>query len=126
MYETSKLACAVAIFFVTLALVAQGSSLAGRWTAALNKGDRTGIANLTVSVSGSEVRGTLRDPSGQLWQMQNGKFEANQLTFDVTAREHGGTKNIHFVGQVEVDSITLHNESNGRPGQTMIFHKIKD
>ena len=60
MYETSKLACAVAIFLVTLALVAQESSLGGRWTATLNKGDRTGTANLRVSVSGSEVIGTQR------------------------------------------------------------------
>jgi len=126
MYGTSKLAGTVAISFVTLALVAQESSLAGRWTATLKNGDRTGTANLTVSVSGSEVIGTLRDPSGQIWQLQNGKFEANQLTFDVTAREHSGTKNIHFAGQVEVDSITLHNESSGRPGPTMIFHKNKD
>ena len=126
MCETSKFACAVAIAFLTLAAVAQESSLAGRWRATLKKGDTTGTANLMVSVSGNEVTGTLSDPSGQIWQLQNGKFEANQLTFDVTAREHGGTKNIHFFGQVEGDSITLHNESNGRPGQTMIFHKNKD
>jgi len=96
MYETSKSACAVTILFVTLAAVAQESSLAGRWTATLKKGGRTGAASLTVRVSGNEVTGTLSDPSGQIWQLQNGKFEANQLTFDVTAREHGGAKNIHF------------------------------
>ena len=126
MYETSKFACAEAILFVTLAAVAQESSLAGRWTATLKKGDKTGAANLTVSVSGNEATGTLSDPSGQIWQLQNGKFEANQLTFDVTARERGGTNNIHFFGQIEGDSITLHNESNSRPGQTMIFQKIKE
>jgi hypothetical protein len=122
----SKFACAVAILFLTVAAAAQESSLAGRWTATLKKGDRTGAATLTVSVSGNEVSGTLSDPSGQIWQLQNGKFEANQLPFDVSAREHGGTKNIHFFGQVEGDSITMHKESNGRPGQIMIFHKIKD
>src|SRR5215469_11226292 len=126
MPETSKFARAVAILFLTLAASAQESSLTGRWTANLKKGDRIGTATLTVGVSGNEVTGTLSDPSGQIWQLQNGKCEANQLTFDVTAREHGGTKNIHFFGQVEGDSITLHNESNGRPGQTMIFHKIMD
>jgi len=87
----------------------------------LKKGDRTGIANLTVSVPGNEVTGTLSDPLGQIWQFQNGQVATNQLTFDVTVCEHGGTKNIHFVGQVEDDSITLHNESSGRPGQNHDF-----
>jgi hypothetical protein len=90
------------------------------------KADRTGTASLTVNVSGTEVTGTLSDPSGHIWQLQNGKLEASQLTFDVTARQRGGSKNVHFFGQIERDSITMHNESNGRPGQTMIFHKIKE
>jgi hypothetical protein len=70
---------------------------------------------------GTEVTGTLSDPSGQVWEIRNGNLQGNQLTFDVTAREHGGTKNIHFFGQVEEGALTLQNESRGRPGQTMTF-----
>lgn len=65
------------------------------------------------------------NPSGQILQLENGKLEGSQLSFDVNAREPGGSKNIHFFGQVEGDSITMHNESNGKPGQTMVFHKLK-
>lgn len=126
MRERSRIACAMLLSLLTFAAVAQETNLNGRWTATLNRGSRTGTANLTVNVSGAEVTGTLTDPSGQVWQLQNGKFEGSQLTFDVTAREHGGSKNIHFFGQIEGDSITMHNESNGRPGQTMIFHKTKE
>ena len=126
MRERSRIACAIVVSLLTFMAVAQESNLTGRWTATLKKGDRTGTANLTVSVSGNEVTGTLIDPSGQIWQLQNGKFEGSQLTFDVTAREHGGSKDIQFFGQIEGDSITMRNESNGRPGQTMIFHKIKE
>lgn len=126
MRERSRIACAMLLSLLTFAAVAQETNLNGRWTATLNRGSRTGTANLTFNVSGAEVTGTLTDPSGQVWQLQNGKFEGSQLTFDVTAREHGGSKNIHFFGQIEGDSITMHNESNGRPGQTMIFHKTKE
>lgn len=121
-----KVVCAVAILCSSFAAVAQESNLNGRWTATLKKGDRTGTANLTVSVSGSGVTGTLSDPSGQIWQIENGKLEADRLTFDITAHEHGGTKNIHFFGSFADDAITLRNESRGRPGQIMTFHKIRD
>lgn len=118
---------AVAISILVLALLAfaQGKDLSGRWTAMLKKG-KSGTATMNVNVSGLEMAGTLSDPSGQTLQIENGKIEGNQLTFDVTAREHGGTKSIHFFGQVADDLITLHNESHGMPGQTMTFHRIKD
>jgi hypothetical protein len=92
----------------------------------VKRGGRTGTANLTVSVSGKQITGTLSDPSGQIWQIQNGKLEGSQLTFDVTAGEHGDSKNIHFFGQIEGDSITMQNNSGGRAGRTMMFHRIKD
>jgi hypothetical protein len=109
-----------------LAAVTHDSSLTGRWTATLKKGDRTGTASLRLGVSGTEVTRTLSDPSGQVWEIRNGNLQGNQLTFDVTAREHGGTKNIHFFGQVEEGALTLQNESRGRPGQTMTFYRVND
>ena len=114
------------IFILILSAFAQESASGGRWTATLTKGDRTGTANLNMSISGTAVTGTLSDPSGQVWQIENGKLEGNQLTFDVTAREHGGTKDIHFFGQIADGLITLHNESHGKRGQTMSFRRPKD
>ena len=126
MNKISQVAGAITILFFSLAAVTQDSSLTGRWTATLKKGDRTGTASLTLGVSGTEVTGTLSDPSGQVWEIRNGNLQGNQLTFDVTAREHGGTKNIHFFGQVEKGALTLQNESRGRPGQTMTFYRVND
>ena len=123
MYRISKIAIRVAIVSMAVLVFAQGSELAGRWQATLRKGDRTGTCVMDVTLSGTQVTGTLSDPSGQIWQIENGKVEGNQLTFDVTAREHGGTKEIHFFGQVTHDLITLHNESGGKQGQTMSFRR---
>lgn len=125
MYRTSKIAIRAAIVFTAVLVFAQESELTGRWQATLKKGDRTGTSVMDLTVSGTHVTGTLSDQSGQIWQIQDGKLEGDQLTFDVTARERGGTKKIHFFGQVTNDLITLHNESNGKPGQTMVFHKMK-
>ena len=114
------------IVILALSAFAQENASSGRWTATLTKGDGTGTANLNMSISGTVVTGTLGDPSGQVWQIENGRLEGDQLTFDVTAREHGSTKNIHFFGQVADGLITLHNESHGKRGQTMSFHRPKD
>ena len=126
MYRISKIPIRLAIVFLAVLVFGQASELTGRWQATLKKGDRTGTAVMDVTLSGTQVTGTLNDPSGQIWQIENGKLEGNQLTFDVTAREHGGTKKIHFFGQATHDLITLHNESRGKPGQTMSFHRIQD
>ena len=125
MCPISKIAIRVAMVFMAVLVFAQEHEFTGRWQATLSKSDRTGTAIMVVALSGTQVTGTLSDPSGQIWQIDNGKLEGNQLTFDVTAREHGGKKKIHFFGEVTTDVITLHNESQGKQGQTMSFHRTK-
>ena len=125
MCRISKIAIRLAIVFMAVLVFGQESEPAGRWQATLKKGDRAATSVMDLTVSGTQVTGTLSDPSGQIWQIENGKLEGDQLAFNVIAREHGGTKKIHFFGQVTNDLITLHNESNGKPGQTMVFHKMK-
>jgi hypothetical protein len=85
MNKISQVAGAITILFFSLAAVTHDSSLTGRWTATLKKGDRTGTASLRLGVSGTEVTRTLSDPSGQVWEIRNGNLQGNQLTFDVTA-----------------------------------------
>jgi hypothetical protein len=105
---------------------AQSADPSGRWTATLQRGDATGVAVINLKVDGNRATGTLSDPSGQTLEMENGVFEGGKLSFNCSASEHGGTKNIHFFGQVTNDAITLHNESNGKQGLTMTFHRAKD
>ena len=123
MYPISKIAIRLAIVFMAVLVFAQENEFTGRWQATLNKGDRTGTVIMDVTLSGTQVTGTLSDPSGQISQIENGRLEGKQLTFDVTAREHGGKKKIHFFGEVTANVITLHNESRGQQGHTMSFHR---
>jgi len=126
MARTSQSAFTFAILLLTLSSLSQENTSSGRWTATLKRGDKTGTATLNMSISGVTVSGMLSEPSGQVWQIKNGKLEGNQLTFDVTAREHGGTKNIHFFGEVADGLITLQSESHGKRGQTWSFHHDKE
>jgi hypothetical protein len=98
----------------------------GRWTATLKRGNATGEAVMTLKVAGNQVTGTLSDPSGQILQIENAAIKDGQITFDASAEEHGRDKRIHFFGQITEDVITLHNQSNGKQGLTMTFHRIRD
>ena len=80
-------------------------------------------STMTLRVSGDQVTGTIDLAPDVTVQIRNGKIEGSQLTFDVTAPEHGHTKEIHFVGDVQNDAITLRNESHGRQGRTIIYHR---
>ncbi len=121
MLKVSAVAFSISVLaFVTFA---QSKDLSGCWTATLERGGNTGTFTMDLKISGNGVTGTLSDPSGPPWQIQNGTLEGNQLTFDVTAPEHGHTKNIHFMGDVGDDWITLRNESRGKQGRTLTFHR---
>jgi len=95
----------------------------GRWTATATRGNKTAIVVIELNVNAEHVTGTLHDPSGQILQIQNGKVERQHLTFDASAQEHRRSKIIHFDAEMAGDAITLRNESNGRQGLTMIFHR---
>ena len=120
------LASATLVLVLEVFALAQVDDPSGRWKATLSRGDRTGVAVMTLKVAGNQVAGTLSEPSGQTLEIENGRIEDGRLTFDASASEHGGTKNIHFFGQVTAEEITLRNESNGKQGMTMTFHRVKD
>ena len=111
------------ISLVALGTSGQTEDLSGHWTATLVRSGRSMTSVMNLKVSGDEVTGTIDLAPGMTLQVQNGKFERSQLTFDVTAPEHGHQKEIHFVGQVEGDVITLRNESNGRQGRTLKYRR---
>ena len=54
---------------------------------------------------------------------QSASCRATTPSLLTNAAISGGTKKIHFFGQVTHDLITLHNESGGKQGQTMSFRR---
>ena len=121
-------ASAVAFFILVLVLVAfaQTKDVSGRWTTTLERGRQSMTFKMDLKVSGNSVTGTIDVAPDVTAQIQNGKLEGNQLTFDITAPEHGRTKSIHFTGDVGDDAITLRNESRGKQGRTMIFQRAAE
>jgi hypothetical protein len=119
-------AVAFAIFLLALVAFAQGKDISGHWTTTLERGQQSMTFKMNLKVSGNSVTGTIDVAPDVTAEIQNGKLEGDQLTFDITAPEHGHTKSIHFTGDVDDDAITLRNESRGKQGRTMTFRRIKD
>ena len=111
------------VLAVTVLSFAQGENVSGKWTATTERGGKTGTFVMTLQVADNEVSGTLHDPSGQTIQIENGKLDGTQLTFEAAAQEHGHSKTIHFAGDIANDAIKLRNESNDRRGVTIVFHR---
>jgi len=105
---------------------AQGKDISGRWTTMLQRGGQTRALQMDLKVAGTTVTGTIDVAPDVTVQIQNGKLEGDQLTFDVMAPEHGHTKSIHFTGDVGNGAITLRNESRGKQGRTLIFQRAND
>jgi hypothetical protein len=125
--RTLKLsAVAFSLSVAALVAFAQTQAVSGRWTTTLERGQQSMTVKMDLKVSGNSVTGTIDLAPDVTVQIQNGKLEGDQLTFDVTAPEHGHTKSIRFTGDVRDDTITLKNESRGKQGRTMTFHWIED
>jgi hypothetical protein len=73
--------------------------------------------------AGTGTTGTLGDPGGQTMQIRNWKHNGDEISFDVSAQEHGHSKNIHFVGQVLVGSIQVHGVYGEQNGPTFVLHR---
>jgi hypothetical protein len=57
-------------------------------------------------------------------EIQNGKLQGNQLSFDATTKVNGETYRLHYSGVIKSDSITLRGEVNGKKGgPELIFHR---
>jgi len=117
---------ALSISGMALGAFAQGKDVSGRWTTTQEKGGQSVTFRMDLTVSNNSVTGTIDVAPDVATQIQNGKLEGNQLTFDITAPEHGHAKSIHFTGDVRDDAITLRNESRGKQGRTMIFQRASE
>jgi hypothetical protein len=71
------------------AVVLMAADISGKWTGAV-KGDPEAqgqIAELNLKQNGAEITGTAGSGGGESWPIQNGKFEDDRVTFDITAEE---------------------------------------
>lgn len=116
----------VAISVLALVAFAQGKDISGSWTTTLQRGGQTRTLKMDLKIAGNSVTGTIDVAPDVTAQIQNGKLEGDQLTFDVIAPEHGHTKKIHFTGDLGEDTVTLRNESSGRQGRTLIFQRTNN
>lgn len=116
----------LAISVLALVAFAQGKDISGSWTTTLQRGGQTRTLKMDLKIAGNSVTGTIDVAPDVTAQIQKGKLEGDQLTFDVIAPEHGHTKKIHFTGDLGEDTVTLRNESRGKQGRTLIFQRTNN
>ncbi len=98
---------------VVPSVFAQSTDLAGHWEGNIHRGSSIGKINLDLQIAGSVVTGSLNDPSGQTLQIRNWKVERDGFAFDVTGKQHGQPKPLHFVGNLQNSVVHLHTTGNG-------------
>ena len=119
-------AVAFTVFVLALGAFAQAKDVSGQWTTTFERGQQRMTIKMDLKVSGNSVTGTIDLAPDVIAEIQSGKLESDQLTFDITAPEHGHTKSIYFTGDIRDGTIVLKNESRGKQGRTMTFHRIED
>jgi hypothetical protein len=93
--------CLLLLLAGTVALMA--ADISGKWTGTV-KGDPEAqgqIAELNLKQTGAEITGTAGAGGGESWPIQNGKFEDDRVTFDITAEEIP----VHFELRLENDHL---------------------
>lgn len=105
--------------------VGEEKDLSGRWVAPFNREGTPDTVVMNLKASGADLTGTITLRRGMDMKIENGKLEGEKLSFDASADGPEGRKfNFHFIGELTGDSIKLHNEVNGQPGnQTLNFHR---
>jgi hypothetical protein len=119
-------AVVTAILTIAAVTFAQAKDLSGRWTGTFNRRGSPVTLVLNLRVSDNQVTGELADPGGNKMPIQNWKLEGNQLTFEVSAKEHGRPRTDHFVGVVEDDSIKLLEHNNQKYEPPITFHRNQE
>ena len=117
------IAVAVSILAITCAAAPQSKDLTGRWTGTLNRHGTPVTLVLNLRSSDNQVTGTLVDPGGNEMPIHEWRLEGKQLTFEVSAKEHGHSRTDHFVGLVEDELITLLEHNGHKYDPPVRFHR---
>jgi hypothetical protein len=89
--------------FLFFAVALMAADISGKWTGAV-KGELEAqgqIAELSLKQNGAEITGTAGSSGGDSWPIQNGKFEDDRVTFDITAEEIP----VHFELRLQDDHL---------------------
>ena len=120
------IAAFIAILTIAAATSAQDKDLSGRWEGTFNRRGSPVTLVLSLKVTDNRVTGALIDPVGHEMRIHNWKLEGKQLTFDVSAKEHGRPGTDHFVGVVEDDVIKLFEHNNQEYEPPLTFHRNQE
>jgi hypothetical protein len=123
---TVVLAFVLVLAATTASAIPQGTDLAGRWTGIFNRHGTPVTLVLSLKTSDGQVNGILADPAGNQMPIHEWKLKGTQLTFEVSAKEHGHARTDHFVGVVAEGVVTLLQHNGQKYDPPITFHRNKE
>ena len=105
--RANVIAVAVSIPAITCGAAPQSRDFTGRWTGMFNRHGTPVTLVMKLKSSDKQVTGTLVDPVGNQMPIREWRLEGKQLSFEVSAKEHGHARTDHFVVLVDDEVITL-------------------
>lgn len=103
----------VAILSCVLAVAAFASDLTGKWTAEVEgrDGNKREIT-FNLKADGDKLTGSVGSPMGET-DIQNGKINGDDLSFDVVREFNGNTVKMSYTGKVSGDQIQFKQQREG-------------
>lgn len=100
-------AAVCAILLAVLAGAALAADISGNWTGSFSMGDNQMTLNYTFKQDGEKLTGSVTGPQGAPLPLNDGKVQADKVTFSVTVESPNGTFKIQNEGTIKGDEITL-------------------
>ena len=120
----------ILFFHVASLAAAQVADVSGTWEATWSEKEKTCTAALVLRASGDQASGTVTDCNGAVWQVQSATLQEDELNFEVSVTENGGTTVLHLTGSFSNGEIKLREESDGQDdAPIMVFRRtdaVKD
>ena len=116
--------CTTILAALTMAALAAGAGIDGKWSGETKQtgrkggAERTITATLTVRAEGANLTGTMEQKAGKRSkpvEIKNGKVDGNQVSFDtsLTTKKKGEVVQ-HWTGTLEGDQLTLTVSGKGK------------
>jgi len=122
-----SLALSLMLFAIVLPSTAQDPAVGGHWAATWSENKIVYTAALILRTSGHQITGTFTDRNRVEWEIQDGKLEANRLSFDASETTNGETRTLHLAGNFTSDAITLQDNPGSLDQEPiMIFHRTDE
>lgn len=113
-----RLVAVLAFALVGFVSTANAADPTGLWKYSVTFGDQTRDVNLTLTLEGDKLTGSMPGRDNSQTAIEEGSFKDGTVSFQVSRERNGQKRVTKYSGKLEGDTIKGTIESPGRDGQT--------